>query len=738
MSWNLVAKTSKQSSDGNSVTTDAIDTTGATLLIVLLSAEPDSSFGTFGDSKGNTWTEGSFANAGSALRDIVYYCEPTSVGSGHTFHLTLGSTCRPSLAVLAYTGNRTSPADQSNAVGTNNNVIAPGSITPTENGELVVCGISSLADAGSIDSGFTYQESAGNTANAEGFAIATKIQTTAAAVNPTTTFGSTTSHVAAMISFMVPAVSLPDAPTALSVTNVTTTIADISFDDGGQVGLTGYTFQYDFDNTFPSPVSIAIAPSDTTIAFPSALAHGTQYFARIRATNVTGNSSWSSTASFVAVQEAEGLSGPVVSTTLSTLLGSQRTYPELFLWQGPDSQTYAPATFVNAYPPYWVNTLGDPTVSANAAAAVLLTRLPQHRFLISPLATTSLTDYAKSVASLTDYLANGIDVDADRSLWNGGPRLASQYPVGIDGATALVSARSWWTTFWERLNTLSCPVRAVFLDDESSVNTFLMTGLMSSEDFATVYNDEDVQAARPDYVEEFDASDIYDFVNYAPGIIAFNKWVDSIKKDSEFSAVAETYSDTFGSPLILSDFDDTTSDLALDPNGWPTQGTAASIASPQIYIDWRVWDTYSVEEYQGFTKDTDYYWQQFVRSRNNLNACIAADADDVIPWVPFASWSDYSPPAPAPIQFLQGRIIRHALQLGISKFVFWNPHEDVNGIVGNGCKLEDDLKMKDWTQWPIAVSLTSNSLADPAAASVTDGSVTTTFAEYHALWDDVE
>jgi hypothetical protein len=170
----------------------AIDSTGATLIVVAVTALAGSS-GTFGDSKSNSWTEITASDPSTIFLARVFYSVPTSVGSGHTFTYT-GASVFSSFSGLVFAGSHASaPSDQtatsaSDSAGTKQG----GSVTPSEDNEVVVsftgfdCGVGQ-----SIDGGFTEGDDVGTTGNGYGSCAAYLIQTTATAANPTWTYNNT-------------------------------------------------------------------------------------------------------------------------------------------------------------------------------------------------------------------------------------------------------------------------------------------------------------------------------------------------------------------------------------------------------------------------------------------------------------------------------------------------------------------------------------------------------------------
>lgn len=190
MAYAFVAGTNK-GGGADSVTTDAIDTTGATLLVAHLAYyTPTSTTPTISDSKGNTWTELAHNASASGIGGRMFWCVPSSVGGSHTFSSETISNLFPCIAVVAFSGGHASPFDDDTAGNGTGSTIQPGSITPAEDNEVLVTGVSvGAAGTVSVDSGFT-EPNAEASGAAFQVSIAYKIQTSAAAVNPTWTIPS--------------------------------------------------------------------------------------------------------------------------------------------------------------------------------------------------------------------------------------------------------------------------------------------------------------------------------------------------------------------------------------------------------------------------------------------------------------------------------------------------------------------------------------------------------------------
>lgn len=192
----LIAHTGSASGDTSSVTTSAINTTGANFLVVAVSNFASASAATVTDSKGNTWTPLTTQVTPSSQRMLLYYSVPTSAGAGHTFTAT-GTVDFPAICVQAFSVVNTSPFESESGDKTDSSTthtsLQPGSLTPSMNGSLIITGLASFPASfppppQSIDSGFTITDDIPS-ANAVNFgcALAYLIQGTAGAVNPTWT-----------------------------------------------------------------------------------------------------------------------------------------------------------------------------------------------------------------------------------------------------------------------------------------------------------------------------------------------------------------------------------------------------------------------------------------------------------------------------------------------------------------------------------------------------------------------
>lgn len=208
----------------------AIDTTGATLIVVLASAAgigPQTL--SVADNKGNTWSPLTAIQQtnSNACRVQLYYTIPTSVGAGHTFTVTATGTGfgGTGVEVACFSGTAASSVfDQQNGaqfnIGTS---IQAGNITPTVDNEVVIAGMTTDGNfvVLSIDSSYIITDN--NGATKANTAMAYIIQTTASATNPAWTTSGTGGAVATIASFKAGGATPPTAnPNFLALTGVGT------------------------------------------------------------------------------------------------------------------------------------------------------------------------------------------------------------------------------------------------------------------------------------------------------------------------------------------------------------------------------------------------------------------------------------------------------------------------------------------------------------------------------------
>lgn len=150
----------------------------------------------------------------------IFYAQNPTVGTGHTFTYT--STAKyPSITVTAWSGTATTSVFdvENGATATSGTSIATGSVTPTQNDELLIAGLTLQAtNTPSIDLSFTITDTVQFSANHFLGSHAYKIQTTAAAQNPTWSWGTSTNIVAAIATFKAAVAAITISPSGRAST----------------------------------------------------------------------------------------------------------------------------------------------------------------------------------------------------------------------------------------------------------------------------------------------------------------------------------------------------------------------------------------------------------------------------------------------------------------------------------------------------------------------------------------
>ena len=190
LGFTLIAHTGSTTPGTNSSTTAPIDTTGADLLVAVVSQYSGDAIGTVTDSKTNSWTPLTAQSGGNSYARM-FYARGGPVGPGHVFSYTGGFS---SFVVLAFAGSAASPFDVESGSSTTlyYDTSRPCPLTPSQDASLVVSGCS-VVDGGTTpyyeSTGFTTTDYVGFAYNApdgqEGVVGGYLIQTTAAVANPT-------------------------------------------------------------------------------------------------------------------------------------------------------------------------------------------------------------------------------------------------------------------------------------------------------------------------------------------------------------------------------------------------------------------------------------------------------------------------------------------------------------------------------------------------------------------------
>ena len=189
----------------NGGTPAAINTVGANLIVIYVGYVHTLGTLILTDNQSNTWTPlTEYAiGGGDARAGRIFYCFNPTTNASHTF--TTGGLTYPGIAVAAWSGADTSPFDVENgfARADSSSPIQPGSVTPSQPDSIIITGVTHLSTAAlSVDSGFTVDEDlATSPGNYFGCAMASLVQTSSSAVNPTWTVTSGTMCVSAIAVF---------------------------------------------------------------------------------------------------------------------------------------------------------------------------------------------------------------------------------------------------------------------------------------------------------------------------------------------------------------------------------------------------------------------------------------------------------------------------------------------------------------------------------------------------------
>jgi hypothetical protein len=182
------------SNDLDGVTTSAINTTGADLIVIVVASYNGTVSPT--DSQTNTWTAGPLGSNGLYQID-TYYCVSPTTNASHTFSFS-ESTTYPGIAVYAASGVDTGDAFEASNWS---NTGATGSITPVNDGALIITGLchdntfaSTSVTGFTVDTGTDYGGS-----NNMGVSLGVMTQGTAATVSETWSAG--TARTANIIAF---------------------------------------------------------------------------------------------------------------------------------------------------------------------------------------------------------------------------------------------------------------------------------------------------------------------------------------------------------------------------------------------------------------------------------------------------------------------------------------------------------------------------------------------------------
>jgi hypothetical protein len=208
MAWVPVDTLLSEFLGANGGTSASRNTVGANLIAVYVPHYNGVTGFAFSDSKGNTYTLADVQDgAVNGVALAGYYCLNPATDAAHTWSVA-GTNAFAGVQVYAYSGaHATASFDQKNkdgggGAGTSRQA---GAIVPSADGALIIAGLAFEAGVDetnvAIDSGFS-TVLAMSPAGGEGGASATKVQTTAASINPTWSWVESANNAAMIMSFL--------------------------------------------------------------------------------------------------------------------------------------------------------------------------------------------------------------------------------------------------------------------------------------------------------------------------------------------------------------------------------------------------------------------------------------------------------------------------------------------------------------------------------------------------------
>ncbi len=278
----LLSHTYKQGNSGGSGTSSAIDTTGASLLVAYVADFTGSSPATFADSQGNTWTALTARPLTGNMRSQMYYCASPSTSASHTFSAT-GTNSFAAIAIAAYSGTATSPYDQETGATTlTGTSLATGSVTPSENNELVIYGCGYASSALSVSVGTMLDTAAIIGGTSYGIGLAYEIQTTATARSPSWSWSSSNSCSTTIATFKadngvsgtLATTNANDTSSAAGTTTIVGTLASTNANDtsaaSGTTTVIGTVAATNADDTSAASGTVGSSGTTGTVAYTNA------------------------------------------------------------------------------------------------------------------------------------------------------------------------------------------------------------------------------------------------------------------------------------------------------------------------------------------------------------------------------------------------------------------------------------------------------------------------------------
>jgi hypothetical protein len=207
--WTLISSVEGLSVGGNTITTSAINTTGADLIVIVaLWYDLPMDASGFSDNQTNSYFLSSTSSPVVGSRCAIAYVYAPAVSSSHTF--TFNATGgAPTIFVMAFSGALADVIDQQNVSGhSGSGTTSPpqvtGSITPSVNNSLIITGIATVADSGghTVASPFILSNQAnGVSGNSMAGGAAYYIQPTAGAITASWSWSDTAGVATIIASF---------------------------------------------------------------------------------------------------------------------------------------------------------------------------------------------------------------------------------------------------------------------------------------------------------------------------------------------------------------------------------------------------------------------------------------------------------------------------------------------------------------------------------------------------------
>lgn len=450
----------------NGATTAAVDTTGANF-IVLAIAYNTGATATVSDSKSNTWTALTARDAGTGADVRIFYCMAPTVGAGHTFTVS-ASGAAPAIAFDCFAGVKTSAAFdvESGAATTSVTTIAAGSITPTQDGDLIFAclGLSTAETSPTPTNATATEHQVFVSGTNYGLDIGYAIQSTATAVNVSWSWSTSTQAATAVAAFKAVANLTSGVASFSSATDTTITVS-VTAASGGSPAYSYQWYRSTTANFTPGAGNLLSGATSTTLADSASLVADTAYYYVCRATDSLGATSDSNQVAGALMAATlklgclgdsitKGTAGPnPAAVTVTTRLGDElkKLYKQRDVTvsnQGVDGKgavdfaadtgsifTNAKAAFASASVTHVLIMLGANDASAHRTAAQFKTDL---QTIIGPGTGSLITAGYKVILNYPTYIPAGANSGAtDQAATEDLRSYLAQIDSLIDGTNVL-------------------------------------------------------------------------------------------------------------------------------------------------------------------------------------------------------------------------------------------------------------------------------------------------------------